>query len=144
MITAAAQYLREANKHLPCPNSIKKPFLRQLEDELSIFCADHAGADTATLSEHFGSPEEVAEAFLSELGEQAVHRYNRTRKRLLLLTLGVILCTVFFAVVITVQTTTLRQQLPKGEFVASIAYEAESGRNTSRDTIYDNIESPKP
>lgn len=140
MKNAAAQYLREVNKQLRCPNSIKKEFLHQLENEMQFFCSDHNGADFATLSEQFGPPDEMAEEFLSQLGEQAVLRCSRTRRKLQVLTIGVILTAVAFAVLIGVQITSLQQQLPEGEFIAAITYEEASDSGTpwlpSQGTIF--------
>lgn len=128
MHNAAGQYLRKVKQQLLCPNSMKKPFLRQLEAELSFFCADHADADLDLLSQQFGSPGEVAEDFLTELGELAVSRYTRSRRRLLYLTLGVVLSAVIFSVILSIRTSALRQTLPEGEFVASIIYETGDAR----------------
>ena len=102
------QYLRKVNKQIHCPSSMKRTFLRQLEDEIFCIYADHDDVDPAMLSQHFGPPEEVAEAFLSNLSAQAVSCCTRTRKRLLYLAFGMTLTAIILVTILGVRTASLR------------------------------------
>lgn len=139
MYSASRQYIRKVNRQLRCPMSIKKPFLRQLENEASRFCSRYSDANGAMLSQQFGTPEEVAKEFLSELGEQAVNRCTYTRNKLLRLTAGVILAAVILVMLIGTRTDLLKHMLPAKEFVVSISYDEESEGSSSRIPLQDTI-----
>lgn len=142
MRSAAMQYIQEVNRQLLCPRSIKKPFLCQLEKEVSCFCADHPDTTTEALIQAFGLPEEVVEEFLSELGGQTARRCANIRRQLFALAVGVILIASTLAAIIDSRTDTLRQTLPSEKIVASITYCEESENSSSyfpaQDTIFDS------
>lgn len=147
MRSAAAQYLQEVNKQITCPNSLKKPFLRQLKTEALCFCAEHDGADIHMLSGQFGTPEEVAGEFLAELSSRTVAHYSSKRKQILRFTIAVVLTAVIAFTFLGIQKYYLRQKLTEEEFVASITYEKESDSNQSwflsQDTIFGSTGSVK-
>lgn len=51
-----------------CPYSQKSKFLRQLASELEAYCDHRDDISQNALREEFGTPEEVANTFLSEMG----------------------------------------------------------------------------
>lgn len=125
MSKAPKQYLREVDKELVCPGSAKKAFLRQFKNEVFFFCSKHSEVSLDMLYTQFGLPEEVAYAFLSEMGIQTTDRCSRTQKRLRYLIAGALTVTILFTAIIGVRTKRLRQRLPSEELVASISYETE-------------------
>lgn len=122
----AKQYLQKVNKQIHCASSAKRTFLRQLKNEVLCFCDDHDNVDAAMLAENFGSPKEVAEAFFSELGTLAANHYMFARRKLLLMTLGIILVTVLLILAIDIRTDFLKEQLLKNKPTASVIYEGDS------------------
>lgn len=91
MKRAAKQYLRQVKKHLCCPRPLKKKYLRQLEDDVHLFC-EGEDADYTELKAHFGDPADVAADFFSQADPCAVSRfaYGRLRLAYFLLALTVI------------------------------------------------------
>ena len=90
MNRAVRHYLREVKKRLCCPSSLKKEFLRQLTDELILFCSDRETANFLQLTEHFGAPEDVADDFLAELDPGKRNRYACRQMKLAYLTLAAV------------------------------------------------------
>lgn len=146
MARAATQYCKEVNKQLACPGSLKRPFLRQLQAETVCFCEDHNNADLQALCSRFGSPEEVAEEFLAELRERTVERCVNRRKKVLLVTLAIIVAAIIAVGTLGMQNQHLQQKLTDEEFVASITYDEDSGRRfwfPFQDTIFGHNENLK-
>lgn len=139
MASAAFQYCAQVNKHLTCPSSLKRPFLRQLWEETACFCEDADRADLQTLCEQFGSPAEVAEEFLSELGQQTVERCVTRRKKILCATLAIVAAALIAAGALGIQSRQLQQKLSEEEFIASITYNDESDGSFFRFPFQDTI-----
>lgn len=74
-----------------CPHSVKAAFLRQLEDDIFLYCEEHAGADSAALRARFGAPDAVAEEFLSALDPIVFSRAYRNKQRMATLAAAVLL-----------------------------------------------------
>lgn len=134
MHSAAAQYIRRVKHQLPCPWPVREPFLNQLREEIACFLEDHPDAGIEMLIRRFGLPEEVAEEFLSEFGEQTLRRCARGQKRLLGISLGCLVAAVLLAAVIGAKTNFLYRLLPDGALVASIVYDGNSPN--AGDTIW--------
>lgn len=81
MSSAARAYLREVKSRMFCPRSVKAAFLRQLEDDIFLYCEENSGVDSAALNARFGSPKAVAEEFLSALDPMLFSREYRSKKR---------------------------------------------------------------
>lgn len=96
-----------------------------MEAEVSYYCEDHDYVDLATLSEYFGSPEDVAKDFLSEIGVQAVNASNRTKNNILWLSISVAVAITIFAAVVETYTNYKQQEALEGYFVESITYEGD-------------------
>lgn len=126
MSKAATLYLKKVNKQLKCPDSLKKDFMSQLEAEVLFYCDDHSDASEDQLRKQFGSPDDVAQEFLSEVGIRAVKQYNNSQRNLWSLIAGILFVVILFASVLGVRTQLLKQQLPNEEIVAAIIYETES------------------
>ena len=91
MKSIVRDYLRQLKMRLQCPRAIRKPFLQQMETELEDFCARNDTADATLLAQAFGSPEDLAQEFLSELSADAVASSIRARRRALLAAISVLL-----------------------------------------------------
>lgn len=106
MSSAARKYLRRVKRNLCCPRSIRRAFLRRLEDELALSCGQGEAAFDQ-LAEQFGLPEEVAANFLAELDVKVVSRCAYNRVRLAYLTLA---AAVLAALVLAVVQYTAKAQ----------------------------------
>ena len=126
MSTAASQYLREVKKRIHCSSSQRTEFLCQLEGEIIYYCEDHDNVDIVTLSNHFGTPEEVADDFLSELGINEVTKSNQIRKRLLHFVATIIILAIILFAAVEIHAYYIQQQFWDSYFIESITYESES------------------
>ena len=125
MSTAASQYLREVKKRIHYSGSQKTEFLCQLEAEVIYYCEDHNDVDFATLSACFGTPEDIADNFISELGTDEVRKIGRTRKRILYLIATFIIVTTILVIGVELYTYHIQQKFEDVQFIESITYEGE-------------------
>lgn len=125
MIGAAAQYLKEVNKNIICPVSLKKPFLQQLETEAQYFCEDHRDTSMEMLSGQFGTPEDVAEMFLTELGSRTLEHYKQRQRILCQIMAAVLLVSLAAAAFVVYDAYVMQQRLDDNKYVDSITYTVE-------------------
>ena len=78
MNRAAKQYLRQVKRHLSCPNALKREFLRQLEDDILLFC-EKEDAELSQITAHFGDPKDVSEDFFNALDAKMVSHFACNR-----------------------------------------------------------------
>lgn len=97
-----------------------------MEGEIIYYCEDHDNVDIVTLSNHFGTPEEVADDFLSELGINEVTKSNLIRKRLLHLVATIIILAIILFAAVEIHAYYIQQQFLDSYFIESITYESES------------------
>lgn len=123
MSTAASQYLREVKKRIPCSGSQKTEFLCQLEAELIYYCEDHDDVDFVALSECFGSPEEVANDFLSELGANTINKASLIRRRVMYLIAILVASVTILIAGVEIYIFYQQQQVLDVHYIESITYE---------------------
>lgn len=99
---------------IPCPRSMKARFLRQLGDEVFLYCEDHGQTDALALSRRFGTPDAVAKEFLETLDPAAL-RQNRQRRAHMILASAVA-----GAVLLTAVGLRMRQALRETEYLELI------------------------
>lgn len=127
MRSAGAKYLQEVNKYLACPASLKKPFLQQLKEDVIDYCEVNPSASHAMICGVFGTPANIAEEFLSELSAQAVDCCSKRQKRVLGLTVTVVLAAVLILSILLVRDYQLQQKLLDDDFIGTITYAEGSG-----------------
>lgn len=72
------RYVRAVSGFLPCSGKVKKPLLDTLRAQAEEYIAD--GGDAAALEQRFGTPQQVAAAWVDEMGtsellaEMHIHR----------------------------------------------------------------------
>ena len=76
-------YCRSVSRRLPLGGRRKRDFLRQLDRGVADYLSGHPWADVQELREQFGSPEELAVSFVSELSAPEIDQAFRVRQRLL-------------------------------------------------------------
>ena len=98
----AAAYCRRVAKALPFGGPRKRDYLERLRGDVRSWLSTHPWAEEGELAETFGSPEQIAAAFLSEMPYEELNARIRARKRvvrLVLLALGLALLLVIAALV---------------------------------------------
>lgn len=91
-----------------------------MEAEVIYYCEDHNDVGFTTLVEHFGTPENVAKDFLSELGENAATEAYSIKRKILYLSVAIILVIAIGAVL---HTSYVQHTLLDIHYVESITSE---------------------
>ena len=96
---AKKRYLNAVKKNLRCSEKHRRTFLAELERSLNDYLAESPEADEATLCAAFGTPETVAEDYLSTLDAKDVKKAF-SWKRIVLI--GVIIALLMWGVGVTI------------------------------------------
>ena len=122
MNKVAERYLRAVRKALHCPGRQGKRLLRQLSEDIEEYCEEHPDATEEELCRRFGTPEDVAAAFVEDLGGSIAVNVQRRRNRIVT---AVIVVLVLVAGVVTARQIWIQQLLLDFHWVESITYEAD-------------------
>lgn len=91
------KYFQEVKGLLPCSSKEKKRCIMELEADVSAFFAQHPDATLEDLYASIGTPELIAESYISRIEpKQLSHRLSVKRR----IAIGVIAIVVFLAVVV--------------------------------------------
>lgn len=77
----AAAYCRRIGRELPFGGQRKWDYLQSLQDDVGRYLSAHPWAKPEELAETFGTPEQIAVAFLSEMDDKEIYRRISARKR---------------------------------------------------------------
>lgn len=122
MNKVAERYLRAVRKALHCPGRQGKRLLRQLSEDIEEYCEEHPDATEEELCRRFGTPEDVAAAFVEDLGGSIAVNVQRRRNRIVT---AVIVVLVLVAGVVTARQIWIQQLFLDSYWVESITYEAD-------------------
>lgn len=125
MASAAVTYCAQVNKNLTCPSNIKRAFLRQLRSEIDFYCEEHGEPDVQNLYAAFGTPEEVAEEFLTESSTKTVSNCTDKRNKILIVALVVVVIAAMAVGALSLQSQAMQQKIDE-EFIASVTYKEEA------------------
>lgn len=96
-----------------------------MEAEVIYYCEDHDSADFNELSESFGSPEEIANDFLSELGAKSINKANLTKQRIQYACIIFFVTTIILVSGIKIYTAYKQQKALDVHYIESITYEGD-------------------
>lgn len=122
MNKVAERYLRAVRKALHCPGRQGKRLLRQLSEDIEEYCEEHPDATEEELCRRFGTPEDVAAAFVEDLGGSIAVNVQRRRNRIVT---AVIVVLVLVAGVVTARQIWIQQLFLDSYWVESITYETD-------------------
>lgn len=83
-INALSGYYREIRSWLPCSRKQKDQILERFRDSVQSYWEENPTADFAQIRAHFGTPEQIAGAYVEELGTAELLRSLRVRRRILI------------------------------------------------------------
>ena len=118
----ARAYLRAVRRALRCPGRQGKQLLRQLSEDIEEYCEEHPDATEEALCRRFGTPEDVAAAFVEDLGGSIAVNIQRRRNRIVT---AVIVVLVLVAGAVTARQIWIQQLLLDIHWVESITYIAD-------------------
>lgn len=90
-----------------------------------LYCEDHSNVDIDVLSARFGSPEEVANDFLSELGISTLNKANSIGRSTLYLASIFVIIGIILIATIEIYTFYEQQKKPDVYFNEAVTYEEE-------------------
>ena len=74
------RYYRAIGKALVCPGPLRRQTVERIRSGVEEYLEAHPGAEWAEITEHFGTPEKIADEVLSAMEPGEVRRYaKRTR-----------------------------------------------------------------
>lgn len=77
------KYLRQVRSFLPCNLREKKRMLSDLQGRIGDYLEANPGADFSAVEAHFGTPQQIATAFVDEMGTAELLLKLRVRKRII-------------------------------------------------------------
>lgn len=82
------KYYRQVGSWLPCGGRLKRQLMANIRSTVDGYLHEHPEADFATLQDHFGTPQQIATAFVDEMGTEELliklHMRNKIIKIVLL------------------------------------------------------------
>lgn len=83
------QYYRQIKGWLPCGGKVKKTLMTNITATIEGYIADNPGLDFAAVQAHFGTPQQIAAAFVDEMGTEELLTALRLRRKIVKIVLGV-------------------------------------------------------
>lgn len=75
------KYFRSIAGLLPCSGKQKRIILQSAKENVAAFLEDHPDADFSQIEAHFGAPEQIASAFVTDMDMPVLLGALRSRKR---------------------------------------------------------------
>ncbi len=85
---AAKRYLRQVRSWLPCSQKLKNRIMGQIQSSVSAYAEQTPGADFDQLQTHFGTPRQIASAYVESMGTDTLLRDLRIRRKLVSIVTG--------------------------------------------------------
>lgn len=76
------KYYRQIKGWLPCGGKIKRTLMANIAATIEGYIEEHPGIDFAAVQAHFGTPQQIASAFVDEMGTEELLNKLRVRKKL--------------------------------------------------------------
>lgn len=87
---ALKRYYRSIRSYLPSSPKLKRKILAEIETNIIAYLQENPDADFATIEARFGASEQIASAYVDELGTPELLKKLHIRKRVLTITIGAI------------------------------------------------------
>lgn len=94
------EYLHQIKKLLICPQTKKKNYLNELEMNIDEYLIENPESDINDIQEHFGTPADISDGFLSALNESELNNKIKKTKfiRLSVVIVGLFIVSIFAVV----------------------------------------------
>lgn len=113
------KYLRRVRAWLPCTTKRKRVILQSLREDISLFSQDQPNPSFDDLLQRFGTPQQIASAFVDEMGSMELLRDLRVRRRVITIAI-VAAMTVILIWAIAVGIALIDEQNSSGGGISSI------------------------
>ena len=124
------RYVRAVSGFLPCSGKVKKPLLDALRAQAEEYIAD--GGDAAALEQRFGTPQQVAAAWVDEMGTaELLAELNIHRRIVMVVASALAAALVIFTGVLVWQQYMIHKDLSGwNEEIITVYEKTEMGENT--------------
>lgn len=113
-----------------------------MEAEVIYYCEDHDDVNLAVLTKHFGTPEDVANEFLAELGVTAVNKVNTAKQHILIIFAAISIAAILLITGVEAYTNYKQHRIMDIHFIEEITYEGELSPNATAPAYWtDNFDS---
>lgn len=75
-------YYRQIKGWLPCGGKVKRTLMANITATIEGYIAENPGIDFPALQAHFGTPQQIASAFVDEMGTEELLNKLRVRRKL--------------------------------------------------------------
>ncbi len=82
------RYLRQVRSWLPCSRKLKNRIMGQIHSSVSAYAEQTPGADFDRLQIHFGTPQQIASAYVESMGTDTLLRDLRIRRKIVSIVAG--------------------------------------------------------
>ena len=124
----AAAYCRRIGRKLPFGGQRKQDYLQSLQEDVGRYLSAHPWAKPEELAETFGSPEQIAVAFLSEMDDREIYRRISARKRVVRLVFSGLVLALLLLTAALVYMILRNEQDMDGHFIITQACRWLQGR----------------
>lgn len=76
-------YYRQIRSWLPCGGRLRKNMMNNITETVEEYLAEHPESDFITLQAHFGTPQQIASAFVDEMETAELLSSIRIRKKII-------------------------------------------------------------
>lgn len=87
---ALKRYYRSIRNHLPSSHKLKAKVLSEIENNINEYLRENPSADIASIEARFGAPEQIAIAYVYELGTPELLKKFHIRNKILTITISAI------------------------------------------------------
>ena len=80
--SALRRYVRTVRSYLPCSRKVKQQILKEIQGNMNAYLEENPKADYAQIEAHFGSPQNIAAAYVDDMDTQELLRTLLIRKKI--------------------------------------------------------------
>ena len=96
------KYYRQVGSWLPCSGKMKRDIMERIRASVTAWLNEHPGADLAALVAHFGTPGQIATAYVDNTATDELLNALRIRRRVVrIITACVVVIILLWASVVT-------------------------------------------
>lgn len=118
--TDVRRYLREVRRSVPGSRKLKREIVCRIETTAADYLAKNPGAEYSELTERFGTPQQIASAYVEEMEISDLIRGLRIRERIMRITFFVVAVVVILWLGFTVLAFVNNQDSSHGYYVVSV------------------------
>lgn len=103
-------YLTKIKKALPTSKKVKRSYINELSQSVEEYCNEHANLTYEDICTVFGTPQDIAQAFLAEQDENQIlqlKRHNKIKQVVILLFSAIIVCVAIWFSIFTANSRAL-------------------------------------